>query len=49
MIANEFNEAYTDLHRSSLIALGFLLFVVTFFVLLAARLMLTQLSRKAGN
>ena len=49
VIANEFNEAYTDLHRSSLIALGFLLFVVTFFVLLAARLMLTQLSRKAGN
>ncbi|WP_295467799.1 phosphate ABC transporter permease subunit PstC [uncultured Pseudomonas sp.] len=49
VIANEFNEAYTDLHRSSLIALGFLLFVVTFFVLLAARLMLSQLSRKAGN
>ncbi|ALZ86046.1 MULTISPECIES: phosphate ABC transporter permease subunit PstC [Pseudomonas] len=49
VIANEFNEAYTDLHRSSLIALGFLLFVVTFFVLLAARLMLAQLSRKAGN
>ncbi|MDR6235304.1 phosphate ABC transporter permease subunit PstC [Pseudomonas oryzihabitans] len=49
VIANEFNEAYTDLHRSALLALGFLLFVVTFFVLLAARLMLTQLSRKAGN
>ncbi|MDT3719017.1 phosphate ABC transporter permease subunit PstC [Pseudomonas oryzihabitans] len=49
VIANEFNEAYTDLHRSALIALGFLLFVVTFFVLLAARLMLSQLSRKAGN
>ena len=49
VIANEFNEAYTDLHRSALLALGFLLFVVTFFVLLARRLMLTQLSRKAGN
>ena len=32
-IANEFTEADTDLYRSSLIALGFLLFVVTFIVL----------------
>ncbi|WP_263262694.1 phosphate ABC transporter permease subunit PstC [Pseudomonas sp. RIT-PI-S] len=48
VIANEFSEAYTDLHRSSLIALGFLLFVVTFIVLACARLMLMRLSRKEG-
>jgi len=48
VIANEFSEAYTDLHRSALIALGFLLFVVTFVVLAAARLMLMRLSRKEG-
>ncbi|KQQ56185.1 phosphate ABC transporter permease subunit PstC [Pseudomonas syringae] len=48
VIANEFNESYTDLHRSALIALGFLLFVVTFIVLALARLMLSRLSRKEG-
>lgn len=48
VIANEFSEAYTDLHRSSLIALGFLLFVVTFIVLALARFMLSRLSRKEG-
>jgi phosphate transport system permease protein len=48
VIANEFSESYTDLHRSSLIALGFLLFVVTFVVLALARLMLMRLSRKEG-
>jgi phosphate transport system permease protein len=48
VIANEFSEAYTDLHRSALIALGFLLFIVTFVVLAAARLMLMRLSRKEG-
>ncbi|MBF7141899.1 MULTISPECIES: phosphate ABC transporter permease subunit PstC [Pseudomonas] len=48
VIANEFSEAYTDLHRSSLIGLGFLLFVVTFIVLAIARLMLMRLSRKEG-
>ncbi len=46
-IANEFNEA-VGLHRSALIALGFLLFVVTFVVLLIARLMLHRLQRRAG-
>lgn len=48
VIANEFSEAYTDLHRSALIALGFLLFVVTFVVLALARLMLMRLSRREG-
>ncbi|MGA8277670.1 MAG: phosphate ABC transporter permease subunit PstC [Rhodanobacteraceae bacterium] len=47
-VANEFNEA-VGLHRSALIALGFLLFVVTFIVLLIARLMLRRLSQKEGN
>ena len=46
-IANEFNEA-VDMHRSALIALGFLLFVVTFVVLLVARLMLRRLTRRQG-
>lgn len=47
-IANEFNEA-VGMHRSALLALGFLLFVVTFIVLLVARLMLRRLARKEGN
>ncbi|HEY7873163.1 MAG TPA: phosphate ABC transporter permease subunit PstC [Rudaea sp.] len=47
-IANEFNEA-VGLHRSALIALGFLLFVVTFVVLLIARWMLRSLKRKEGT
>ena len=46
-IANEFNEA-VGTHRSALIALGFLLFVVTFVVLLIARLMLRRLARREG-
>ena len=49
VIANEFTEAYTDLHRSTLIALGFLLFVVTFIVLAIAKLLLYRLARREGN
>ncbi|MFL6765455.1 MAG: phosphate ABC transporter permease subunit PstC [Sphingomicrobium sp.] len=48
-IANEFTEADTDLYRSSLIALAFLLFVVTFIVLAAARLMLARIGRIHGR
>lgn len=48
-IANEFAEADSEMYRSSLIALGFVLFIVTFIVLSVARLMLRQLSRKEGN
>ena len=48
LIANDFNES-TGLHRSSLLLLGFVLFIVTFIVLAAARLMLLRLSRKEGN
>ena len=47
-IANEFTEADSEIYRSSLIALGFLLFVVTFIVLAAAKLMLRRLARNEG-
>ena len=46
-IANEFAEAVGDLYTSSLVALGALLFLITFTVIAAARLMLLQLERKA--
>ena len=39
-IANEFNEATTPMHTSSLIALGLVLFLITFAVLAAARTLL---------
>ena len=41
-IANEFTEAVGDLYTSSLIALGLILFVITFIVLAAARYMLLR-------
>ncbi|MDP3295793.1 MAG: phosphate ABC transporter permease subunit PstC [Nevskia sp.] len=47
-IANEFTEAETALYSSSLIALGLLLFVITFIVLAIARFMLYRLKQKAG-
>jgi phosphate transport system permease protein len=47
-IANEFTEAVGDLYTSSLIALGLILFVITFIVLSAARLMLARIERKIG-
>ena len=39
-IANEFAEASSDMHTSALIALGFVLFVITFAVLAIARALL---------
>jgi len=48
-IANEFTEADGALYTSSLIALGLILFVITFIVLAAARLMLLRLDQKAGK
>ena len=48
-IANEFAEADGDLYRSALILLGFVLFVVTFVVLAAARLMLRRLQKREGT
>ena len=47
VIANEFTEATTPMYRSSLIAQGVLLFIITFAVIAAARLMLLRLGRRA--
>jgi phosphate transport system permease protein len=47
-IANEFTEAIGDLYTSSLIALGLILFVITFIVLAAARYLLLQIERRIG-
>jgi phosphate transport system permease protein len=47
-IANEFTEAVGDLYTSSLIALGLILFFITFVVLALARLMLMRIDKKAG-
>ncbi len=46
-IANEFTEAVGDLYTSSLIALGLLLFIITFTVIAAAQVMLRRLDRRA--
>jgi phosphate transport system permease protein len=45
-IANEFTEAVGDIYTSSLIALGLVLFVITFIVLVLAKLMLRRLASK---
>ena len=47
-IANEFTEAVGDLYTSSLIALGLILFVITFIVLAGARLLLLRLEKRVG-
>ena len=47
-IANEFTEAVGDLYTSSLVALGLILFVITFIVLAFARLMLMRLNARVG-
>jgi len=46
-IANEFTEAVGELYTSSLIALGLLLFIITFSVIAAAQAMLRRLERRA--
>ncbi len=48
-IANEFTEAVGDLYTSSLIALGLILFFITFIVLAIARYMLLRLQRQQAN
>lgn len=48
-IANEFAEATTPMYQSALLALGFVLFIVTFVVLAIAKLMLMRLARREGN
>jgi phosphate transport system permease protein len=47
-IANEFTEAVGDLYTSALIALGLILFVITFIVLSIARLLLMRLNARVG-
>ena len=48
-LANEFTEAVGDLYLSSLIALGLILFAITFTVLAIAKFMLLQLQKQAGS
>jgi phosphate transport system permease protein len=47
-IANEFAEASGDLYVGALIALGLILFFITFLVLAGARLLLMRLEKRAG-
>jgi len=48
-LANEFTEAVSDIYTSSQIALGLILFVITFIVLAIANFMLWRLSTKEGT
>ena len=48
-IANEFTEAVGDLYTSSLMALGLILFILTFTVIAGARLLLLRLERSGGR
>lgn len=48
-IANEFTEAVGDLYTSALIALGLILFIITFIILAIARYMLMRIERQAGT
>jgi len=47
-IANEFTEAVGSLYTSSLVALGLILFVITFAVLALAKLLLLRLPQRHG-
>ena len=48
-LANEFTEAVGDLYQASLTELGFILFVITFFVLAGAKLLLLRLEQRAAK
>ncbi|MBL8692278.1 MAG: phosphate ABC transporter permease subunit PstC [Rhodospirillaceae bacterium] len=48
-IANEFTEAVGDIYTASLILLGLILFVITFAVLAAAKLLLLRAQARAGG
>ena len=48
-LANEFNEASEPVHLASLIALGLVLFLLTFIVLACSRLLLAQLAKGEGR
>jgi phosphate transport system permease protein len=47
-IANEFTEADGEMYTSSLIALGLILFIITFIILAIARYMLMRIESKKG-
>ncbi|WP_028452310.1 phosphate ABC transporter permease subunit PstC [Chitinilyticum aquatile] len=47
-LANEFAEAASEIHIASLIYLGLLLFLITFVVLVASKIMLMRLQRNEG-
>ena len=47
-LANEFTEAVGDIHTSALIALGLVLFMITFTVLALAKLLLLSLESRDG-
>ncbi|MHB8453767.1 MAG: phosphate ABC transporter permease subunit PstC [Acidiferrobacterales bacterium] len=49
VLANEFSEAFSHMYKSSLIALGFILFVITFIILVFAKLLLLRLERAQGD
>jgi phosphate transport system permease protein len=49
VIANEFTEADSSIYRSSLILLGFVLFIITFVVLAIAKLLLLRLGSLEGR
>ncbi len=48
-IANEFTEAVGDLYTGSLIALGLILFIITFVILSLAKLNLMRMQRQPGR
>jgi phosphate transport system permease protein len=48
-IANEFTEAVGDLYTSALVALGLILFVITFIVLAISRYLLLRVEQKRGG
>jgi phosphate transport system permease protein len=48
-LANEFTEAVGTLYLPSLIALGLILFLITFIVLALAKLLLVQLQKQGGQ
>jgi phosphate transport system permease protein len=48
-LANEFTEAVGEIYTSSLIALGLILFFITFVVLAAAKFMLFRLASREGR
>lgn len=48
-LANEFAEAVDEIHLSSLLYIGFLLFVITFIVLCISKILLLRIERNEGH